>query len=65
MCKFCETLGDYKSISIDPDFMYKYSVALVVDIYRVADKNFRGRSTNYDKEDYALRYCPECGEKIE
>jgi len=65
MCKFCESLALYKSISIDPDFTCKYSVALVSDIYRVADNSFRGRSTHYDKDDYSLAYCPECGQKIE
>lgn len=65
MCKFCETLSDYKSIPTDPDFTYKYSAALVVDIYRVADNSFRGRSTHYDKDDHSLAYCPECGQKIE
>ncbi len=62
-CTFCEDLNhiDERSSDIQKQGIRKdYSIALVNRCYR--GKNICSQISHYG---YKLRYCPECGRKIE
>lgn len=71
MCKFCEAIQGYKRAETilrkqDPDFHYRYSVAIVKRIFCKGSSGSMGSSTDYRYLGcgYKLNYCPECGTEI-
>ena len=65
-CVFCASLEDHKEIdrSFKVDVVYK--VALVRHSKKLEKKGYFGRSTDYNVKGigFKLKYCPECGRKI-
>ena len=71
MCKFCEAMERHWRLEValqkeEPDFEYRYSVAIVRRLFKKGVNGCRGSSTDYRSRGcgYDLNYCPECGRKL-
>lgn len=71
MCKFCEAMESYRRSAVillrdEPDFEYRYSVAIVRQLFKKGVNGCRGSSTDYRSRGcgYDLNYCPECGRNL-
>ena len=63
-CVFCKNFDEYYDLYKNKDIAWK--VALVIHT-KGSGGEYRGRTTDYNVRGigYKLKYCPECGRKLE
>lgn len=64
-CPFCKEISDYQATKFRSEFIYKYTAAIVLRLYKDGDPHPRATSTNYGYGKFTLNYCPMCGRKLE
>lgn len=69
-CVFCNRYNLMKEIDekfgTPPGITHVYKVALIQHSKREGEKDYRGRSTDYNTKGigFKLNYCPECGKRL-